>query len=1359
MAVPELQSEALKWQRRINMIQGAGLNPAPIQELARTDLTRLVQGGAPLGETEITSMVYGAYTGKSATAPSITGQNGSDNNPFHWIGNAVKDITTDVRSFPEGIVHEVADIFNPHKWSQIPTDLANVASDFPNISKAAKDFGLTPIIGPLVPGTFALSAGWSGFTKHPLNFLLDILPYADNVGKLATMGVDVAVEDAAHSAMSSLKAGHPFQALMRATGAEAQLTQMLLKSGGGLAEMALMPVWGKYNALARVYSNWLVKNAMDELVSAGILHKHMSLDERVAITQRALNFDPRYMKRAATLNPANISLEKPATMGEHVGEDIRVWTNPDQSLVAAGGAVDSTAPVYFSEQDARQAMLNEFPPGTPQEVIDNVAPPVAGRAPYDAFTAPADASKPWTADRIIPWADSKGDEIHYTPQEAVVNDAGELTGGSLYAVKQYSERYTNVQKIADEAKRSRAGREPDSLILTDKNGRGGIYKRDDPPYKASQKVAENAKKVNDAKHAAADVHKQVQQQQSIVRKYATEHYRRFGESDTQAAGRAASLPTVAALKMAAIDWIVQGIGLDPPIRGAFYRLKEAFDSGNITNVRHALENLRRRVKDDPTQLDYVKYLQEQSKGLGGLDVQAHAAQAKLGRLLAKQQQIGVDLGEIQKAHMSSIKELQDAFDQNPPSAGFHMIEQQVRARVRQQLTKDFIARASELQATGIAAALADMQKVFLEQLKIVQEGSKEQLMSLLNPEDAAKAFAAIETDAMRDWTQMVKAGYSPIWVHKINTDWKNRAVFGSIRPFSTGYLSEAEAKRVLDYEPMEMDIAAILPATAFEFLRAESSKQFVDWMIGSSGAAKTEEALAADLRRRHKKWDESRIATEIKDNYVDFKPKDFAEGYDPAAKYKMPKALKEGLDRLHRGSRVPFKKIEDPLMRVFKISVLSGPRHFVHVAFGGMVMQTLDSPMATLETLSHPLELWKAVRSTNPEDWPERIRNLADPQWMREQILQGNYEDTVGGLFQVQGGKRFSEMLYDSFAEGSFSSADIIHQGERFLASLNNIENTITDMYRLATFLHDIKHYPTAEAALQHVHKVFIDVDNMTPFEQLTIRNIFPFWTFTKHILRYVLSFPADHPIRASILSKLAQGVEANGKGWTDPLRLQRLFFLGAPDHHGNVLTADMSNLNPFRSMSSIFTMTGFLSGLNPGIQTGLRMIGINPLSGTPSLHTNFSYDAYVGKRVATRPKLNPFDYVSAFVPEVDIADHFLLFTDTMRELKKTNPEGYARSFWQAMNIPFAIAPINVFDIRAKAAQGQFLDAQQAVADAMRTGDTSRIRTFDAVPFEGQLYDANQVANYIDHFDQLFPGLAPRATIKKPRQVRRRQVL
>src|SRR6516225_5070513 len=116
MALPEIQTEAVKWQRRLSMLSGAGLPTAPALQLARTDLSRLAQGGSPLPEDQIISMVHSAYTGQVSTPQK---QGGTDWNPLHVLGNIGKDVQMDVRSFIPGLVHEGMDIVNPSKWAAL----------------------------------------------------------------------------------------------------------------------------------------------------------------------------------------------------------------------------------------------------------------------------------------------------------------------------------------------------------------------------------------------------------------------------------------------------------------------------------------------------------------------------------------------------------------------------------------------------------------------------------------------------------------------------------------------------------------------------------------------------------------------------------------------------------------------------------------------------------------------------------------------------------------------------------------------------------------------------------------------------------------------------------------------------------------------------------------------------------------------------------------------------------------------------------------------------------------------------------------------------------------------------------------
>src|SRR5215469_4809827 len=320
-SVPELQSEAQKWQRRISMVGSAGLNTGPITELARTDLTRVMQGGTPYAEDQITAMVYGAYTGRAQLSQG-TDQQKADSNPFHWIGNAIKDIGADVRDWPVGVVHTGADILNPHKWAEIPGGLSKAASDLPNIVQAMKDFNQTPILGPITPlligaipggepvaaGMLALTAagqGWTGFTQHPLNFALNVLPLVDVGTKFAAAGATV--DEMAHTATQAMKEGKPFAALARAqilpptvaggnkTSLEQRFVDMAKNgSGGPLAQYVWAPVWREYDRLKRVVGKAFATGVLDQMVKDGIVGPDMSLEMRQQLYMKAVLYQPRY---------------------------------------------------------------------------------------------------------------------------------------------------------------------------------------------------------------------------------------------------------------------------------------------------------------------------------------------------------------------------------------------------------------------------------------------------------------------------------------------------------------------------------------------------------------------------------------------------------------------------------------------------------------------------------------------------------------------------------------------------------------------------------------------------------------------------------------------------------------------------------------------------------------------------------------------------------------------------------------------------------------------------------------------------------------------------------------------------------
>lgn len=1323
--VPELQSEAVKWQRRLSMLSSAGLPIAPAQELAKTDLQRIIQGGSPLAEPQIVSMVHSAYTGAVDT-PQSSG--GADWNPLHVLGNIGKDVTTDVRSFMPGIVHQVADIINPSKWGEAEAGVGKALGDLGagDIGQAAKDIQATPIVGPLVPGAFALSGGWKNVTEHPLNAFLSVLPIVSAGSKLLTAGADAAE---AGTPLAALQQGHPFQAIARATGMEAKLQE-------GLAKLAPqyqhMPVWRAYNSLARTYARRLQAEVFTKLKAEGLIGKGLSMEQSQRLLIDAQSYNPRFESQPYPVDPKLIASSNgdvhAALQNIPAGADAVAYTIGHDAITETGTTssteLASRQPIFFSKVAAAASIGEDVAQAAPELIREVRVSP--GDVAFENGV--------WSGDNLVP-------NRTYVPGE----------GKQLQAVRDFSTKWQDksLEMRPDVLKREGKDKASPNVVLDSPiTGKPEMFPRSSAVYKTLEKyqslaqVAERSKnKVEAARVKVLDA-----QKESSGR---TQTYARYGESEADAAKRPPTLPAVSSVYESAQSFLQQGVQGERKTR--FEKLDAAFRSGSAQSIRAQINLLRRDLRKGGTstasQLAYANYLYDSMKGIGAASEKASGGVYRLERA---KRSYDFNMKQLEKANTARdaaqaahYQELVKA----PPDRFHPLIKEQARGHLIEDATQTFLKKTEELrsstQGAGLSEGIAELHHVYQELVShITSAHSKEELAAFVD----AKTLSRVEKTAFQDWVQMAKAGYDPIWTHEIKQYHYDKMTWGEVHPLPLRITTPTSAKArdlIFDFSPQVLDIGAVLSAHAVDYLTAEGSRQFADFLVNKSGIVQNRADIMKDLTARHGVHAE----TILRDEYVPFDPHAFIPTWKGNANdvFMIPKAVAKGFDMLKDGDKLPFKSIRDPLHRVFKVSVLTGPRHFVHVGLGGLVMTTLQEPGAVLDMLARPKQIMDMIRQGQ---LPKEVKDLATPAAIRDAYSKGNYEERVDQIHQLRSGTKLGEWYRSHLVVQG------LHKAED---RVNRVENVITDFYRGAVGLHELRHGATNEQALAVVNKTLIDVDNMTPFERTVLRQVFPFWTFTKHILRYVMTYPSDHPLRASILSNLANNMEeTNASG--DPARLSKLFMLGEPDVNGKVNTVDMSNLNPFRSMASVFSMSGFLMGLAPELQFGLKALGINPISGTPSLHQNFSYDAYTGTNVADRPKLNIFDFASTFIPQTQIFDHFLLFSDTMRHLKQTNPEAYSRALYQEMNMPFAIAPINIYDIRAKAAAAQYRDAQQAVTNAMVNGNTDPIRTYEAVPFQGQLYPADQVANYIDNFDKIMPGVAPKA-IQRPLKRKKSKLL
>jgi hypothetical protein len=253
------------------------------------------------------------------------------------------------------------------------------------------------------------------------------------------------------------------------------------------------------------------------------------------------------------------------------------------------------------------------------------------------------------------------------------------------------------------------------------------------------------------------------------------------------------------------------------------------------------------------------------------------------------------------------------------------------------------------------------------------------------------------------------------------------------------------------------------------------------------------------------------------------------------------------------------------------------------------------------------------------------------------------------------------------------------------------------------------------EEGIRSANKVMGDLSHMTPWERNTVTTVIPFYGWTKHILQYVATYPVDHPYRAMFLANLAN-MNSDAVSKALYTRIQNLFFLGTPDAQGNVSALDVRALNPLRDVANYATLGGMISMLNPAITALPAMVDPQIVFGSNTLYPNLTYNALYGTKEAA-PEGNVLTAAEQFVPELTALDAAVGISAQYRAQRKSNPSGFAKTIFQALNIPFAqVQHVNLKQIAAQQEIDRYQQASAAAKTALASGDFGALAGYGAVP-------------------------------------------
>lgn len=439
----------------------------------------------------------------------------------------------------------------------------------------------------------------------------------------------------------------------------------------------------------------------------------------------------------------------------------------------------------------------------------------------------------------------------------------------------------------------------------------------------------------------------------------------------------------------------------------------------------------------------------------------------------------------------------------------------------------------------------------------------------------------------------------------------------------------------------------------------------------------------------------------------------------------IPEGIAETLSKIIERDQLPMEGALDKLTNLFRFSILGlSPRFTLHIAVGGTYLLALKTNPLIFRYL--------------PEAY-NMVKNNTMPDQVLHSITQEGNEHVV---FHYRGGRDGGR---SAIQEKLISWGIPIHLAKlptyikagadlnfRFTRYVGNMQRALAFFDGASkvgpiNFIRDengvVHMNPSKEEALTEgfkaVDRVMGDVRAMAPIERQWATKVMPFYGWTKHIIKYVLTLPVDHPFRTQILANMAEANNANVPNGL-ATRIQLLFFLGTPDQFGNVTALTDRFADPLRTMGNYASLSGYLSALNPVLLAPLTYIDPSIVYGTNTLYPTMSYTQLYGVEQAN-PSGSLITSASQFVPQLSSLAEVFKLTRTYRQMAKNDPAAFKKSILESLNVPFFnVQHLNLKQMEARTEVERYGIAETKARTAEYTGTFTLIKGYPTVPYPTQ---------------------------------------
>jgi hypothetical protein len=692
-------------------------------------------------------------------------------------------------------------------------------------------------------------------------------------------------------------------------------------------------------------------------------------------------------------------------------------------------------------------------------------------------------------------------------------------------------------------------------------------------------------------------------------------------------------------------------------------------------------------------------------------------------------------------HANALKRYQKSYIKNPPP----VLQPAIKEKLRDYVARDTRARynvAADQPTEAEARQLYTQGKMdeFTQAIKTIRNT---QSLGQLKQYLGDKEFKAVFQDIVQSTLKEAREGFSPVYFHDIPSHELEKGSTFSLQVVKDRGRDVTEGA----YQEKMFGIAT---GTVFN-IHAGQVRAGMD-SIERDGMTNLHEAYLKPLTQSYNSLEafyfkiaeqtfHKRTQQDLGDYAKALMEKEWT-GYEfsnggfkwniknpkPSTAY-LPRDVARNLQSFAKDTNRLFSNpVYRTGMKIFRTSVLYGPRHFAHIVIGGLFPIAMAEPTAFLE-LAKSWPHWSALMHGTQD---EKITALPG-------LFKHPANWTMDDVLQMHVGYKYGNILKQYWQK----------TGVRLSDGMKRFEDSAQTMYQYAVYAKQIKRGADPTAALEIARKMVVNLDSMTPFERSIMKQVMPFYSFTRFALQYLLHFPMDHPLRYSILTQIGSQTAQEWNNSGLPMDMMSLIYFGKPSKSGNQYTINYRNINPFRSVFNVFSFGGFLSSLNPAISSAFAFTGGDVLSGTGQLYPKMALNSQTGGVAASRPAGDFLGAAEQFMPELSWPDLWLGISSNIR---KSDPQAFNRALWNAANLPFTPSNYNIPVERGKEAASTYQVAQQAVSEYTHTmNPNGPIGRFNQIPFQGHLYTPKQFETWYNslakQYEKLYPGIDPKSLI------------